>query len=223
MKELAAKRIEALIFDMDGVIVDSEPLHLRAFQTVLAEFDVPYTEEENRQFLGCKDLAIAKVFVARYRLPLTPLELVDRKESVLARLFAAESIPQPGLSGILEQARRLGIPMAVASSATLPTIELVTETLSVRQYFHNLTSGDEVENGKPAPDVFLLAARRLGVAPSGCLVIEDTLNGIRAAKAAGMTCVAIPCQATMHEDHGLADARLSSLDELDLSRLVATV
>jgi beta-phosphoglucomutase-like phosphatase (HAD superfamily) len=111
--------------------------------------------------------------------------------------------------------------MAIASSATLPTINLVVDRLGIREYFKTLTSGDEVTHGKPAPDVFLLAAKRLGIAPENSLVIEDTLNGMKAAKAAGMMCIAIPCEATMHQDHSIADVRMQSLAQINFDANVA--
>ncbi len=215
------REIKALIFDMDGVIVDSEPLHLLAYQELFHGYDISYNEEENREFLGRKDIEMAGVLIDRYTLAYTPAELVNAKEQVLARLLTEKGVARPGLYGILEAARSCGLLMAVASSATLPTIELVMDTLKIRDYFHNLSSGDEVPRGKPAPDVFLLAAERLGVHPSNCLVIEDTLNGLRAALAGGMYCIAIPCDATRHQDHSQADLRLASLEEVDLGPMLS--
>lgn len=214
--------IKALIFDMDGVIVDSEPLHLIAYQELFAKHELEYSEDENREFLGRKDVEMAGVLIERYQLPYTNEELVSAKEHILSRLLVERAVARPGLLSTLESAQACGLLMAVASSATLPTIELVMDTLKIRQYFHNLSSGDEVPRGKPAPDVFLLAAKRLGIAPEHCLVIEDTLNGLRAALAGGMFCVAIPCDATRHQDHSEADLRLQSLHELDIRSMVTT-
>lgn len=214
--------IKALIFDMDGVIVDSEPLHLLAYQELFDKHRVVYTEEENREFLGRKDIELAPVLIERKGLDYTPLELVEAKEEILARLLSEKATARPGLMQTLQLARTSGVAMAVASSATLPTIELVTETLKIRHYFHNLSSGDEVPRGKPSPDVFLLAAQRLAVEPKHCLVIEDTLNGLRAALAGGMFCVAIPCDATRHQDHSEADLRLESLEQLDLLSMLSS-
>lgn len=213
--------VRALIFDMDGVLVDSEPLHLLAYQELFSEHAIEYTEAHNQEFLGCKDIAMAEILVKRWRLPLTADELVQTKERILARLLKYDAQIRPGVKKLLEDAQALNIPCAVASSATLPTIQLVVDVLRIRQYFHHLSSGDEVENGKPAPDVFLLAAKRLCVSTEYCLVIEDTANGIKAAKAAGMFCIAIPCEATRHQDHSHADMRLNSLEEIDLSTLIA--
>lgn len=219
-----AKTIEdvrALIFDMDGVLVDSEPLHLLAYQELFSVHAIEYTEAHNQEFLGCKDIAMAEILVERWTLPFSPEQLVQNKETILARLLRSDAQMRPGVTKLLEEARALNIPCAVASSATLPTIQLVVDVLGIRQYFHHLSSGDEVEHGKPAPDVFLLAAKRLGVPPEHCLVIEDTFNGIKAAKAAGMFCIAIPCDATRHQDHSQADVNLNSLEEVSLKSLIA--
>jgi beta-phosphoglucomutase family hydrolase len=213
--------VRALIFDMDGVLVDSEPLHLLAYQELFSVHSIEYTEAHNQEFLGCKDIAMAHILVERWSLPYTPEQLVQNKETILARLLKSDAQIRPGVKKLLEEARALKIPCAVASSATLPTIQLVVDVLGIRQYFHHLSSGDEVEHGKPAPDVFLLAAKRLGVSPEHCLVIEDTANGIKAAKAAGMFCIAIPCDATRHQDHSQADMNLASLEEVSLKSLIA--
>ena len=98
------------------------------------------------------------------------------------------------------------------------TIDLVVDTLSIRSYFQFLCSGDEVTNGKPAPDIFLLAAERLAVAPESCMVIEDTFTGLTGARAAGMYCVSIPCAATAYQDHSIANLRLTSLENLSLDK-----
>jgi beta-phosphoglucomutase family hydrolase len=213
--------LKALIFDMDGVLVDSEPCHLQSYQELLGRFDIPYTAEDNKEFLGRKDHTILEILNERYGLKSTATALVAEKEAILARLLAS-AVPRPGVLRVLEQARRQSIPTAVASSATLPTIELVVDVLKIREYFQTLTSGDEVTHGKPAPDVFLLAASRLGAKPENCLVIEDTYNGVKAAKAAGMYCVAIPCEVTAHQDHSAADMKLRSLEELDISTWIAS-
>lgn len=213
--------VRALIFDMDGVLVDSEPLHLLAYQELFSVHSIEYTEAHNQEFLGCKDIAMARILVERWSLPFTPEQLVQNKETILARLLKSDAQIRSGVKKLLEEARALNIPCAVASSATLPTIQLVVDVLGIRQYFHHLSSGDEVEHGKPAPDVFLLAAKRLGVSPEHCLVIEDTANGIKAAKAAGMFCIAIPCDATRHQDHSQADMNLTSLEEVSLKSLIA--
>ncbi len=215
------RQLKAIIFDMDGVLVDSEPMHLQSYQEILAVYGIAYSEEDNREFLGRKDIVILEMLKQRHILERSAEDLLFEKESILARLLQHDSVPRPGLIAVLETAHANGLPMAVASSATLPTIELVVDALGIRGYFKTLTSGDEVAHGKPAPDVYLLAARRLGIDPRQCLAIEDTAAGITAAKAAAMYCVAIPCDATRHQDHFHADLQLNSLEQLDLHSLFA--
>jgi beta-phosphoglucomutase family hydrolase len=218
METTTLRDIRAVIFDMDGVIVDSEPLHLLAYQEFFNRHNIGYTAEHNAEFLGTKDIWMAQVLIDRHALPETPESMVKTKEAILMRLLTETAVARPGLSDILTKAKQAGLPMSIASSATLPTIHLVVDRLNIRNYFDALTSGDEVANGKPAPDVFLLAAKRLAVEPRHCLVIEDTLNGIKAAKAAGMMCIAIPCEATMHQDHSLADVRMQSLEQINFQK-----
>ena len=219
-RQTAVKGVKALVFDMDGVLIDSEPLHLIAYQRYLADFGLTFLEEDNHNFLGMKDLDCAKHLLERHKLDMTAIEFVERKEAVLHQLFKERLQVQPGVLQTLQKAFELQIPAVIASSATMPTIELVVELTGIRKYFRHLCSGDEVPNGKPAPDVFLLAAQRLGEKPSECLVIEDTFNGVCAAKAAGMMCIAIPCQATRHQDFAHADLVLNSMEEVSLEELV---
>lgn len=209
-------QIKALIFDMDGVLIDSEPVHLSAYQKFFQEYGVAYTEADNSEFLGQKDIEIADHLIARYNLPLTREQFVARKEEVFQSLIVANPVARDGLIETLKAAQHLKLKLAVASSATLGSIELIVNVLDISKYFHSLTSGDEVQNGKPAPDVYLLAAERLGVPPQNCLVIEDTDAGVQAAKSASMRCIAIPCDATRHQEHRLADAKLESLLDLKL-------
>jgi len=125
------------------------------------------------------------------------------------------------MPGVPDVPKRLfvdGYPLAVASSSEPEVIAAVIQALGLRGLFRAVVSAEEVPHGKPAPDVFLEAARRLDVAPARCLVIEDSAAGVRAAKAAGMTCVAIPCAETRHLDFSAADHRLATMTEL--SRLL---
>jgi beta-phosphoglucomutase family hydrolase len=208
--------IKALIFDMDGVLVDSEPLHLLAFQELMKEFGVTFTAEDNHAFLGRTDLSLAQFTAEKHGLTEAPESMVQRKENILARLIKEQAKARPGVMDLLETGKRLNLPMAVASSATMQTIQLVVDTLNIRGYFHNLTSGEEVAESKPAPDVFLLAAKRLNMPPENCLVVEDTYNGLQAARSAGMKCLVVPCDATRHQDHSAADLLLDSLEQFEL-------
>ncbi|HEY9773920.1 MAG TPA: HAD-IA family hydrolase [Planktothrix sp.] len=211
----------AIIFDMDGTLIDSEPLHLKAYQQILSRWGHAWSEEDNKVYLGRKDSDVCKALVERFAIDMPAPKLMALKEEATQSLLRSAS-PRQGVMEILRWGEEHDVPMAVASSATLPTIEFVVDVLGIRHFFQTLASGDEVAHGKPAPDVFLLAAERLHVKAEQCLVVEDTLNGIKAAKAAQMLCIAIPCDATKHEDHSLADRQLESLVDFDVNRWLET-
>lgn len=208
------KRIAAVIFDMDGVLVDSEPLHLRATQAALGARGTSYSERDNRAFFGATDVELLRVLRILFDLPQATPALVEAKTAHLIALIRAEARPLPGVPGVPLWLRNSGLRLALASSSRWPVIQAVLETVGLDGAFDAVVSGDEVARGKPAPDGFLMAARRLGVEPDRCLVVEDSRNGVLAGKAAGMVVAAVPCPATSHEDFSAADLVLPSLEAL---------
>ncbi len=207
-------RFAAVIFDMDGVLVDSEPMHVEAMREVLRPYGVPYTDEENEQFFGFTDLEVFRILRERHgRLP-DPGELARGRTRLLVRQTRERTVAMRGIPEVPRRLRALGYRLAVASSSAVPVIEATVEVLGLAPVFETLVSGLEVGRGKPAPDVFLETARRLALPPRDCLVIEDSRNGLLAAKAAGMACAAVPCPATRHENFAEADFRLTALPEL---------
>jgi HAD superfamily hydrolase (TIGR01509 family) len=208
------RQFEAVIFDMDGVLVDSEPLHYESTVRVLADVGVPFTARENDQFVGWTDFAMFERLVARHGLSVTPEDLAARRVALMLERIDEAMPVMPGVPDVPRQLAADGYRLAIASSATPPLIRAVVRTLDVGSIFAVLTSSEEVARGKPAPDVFLEAARRLAVKPAQCVVVEDSRNGLLAAKAAGMACAAIPCATTRHHDFREADWRLQSLTEL---------
>ncbi|MBX9692110.1 MAG: HAD family hydrolase [Cyanobacteria bacterium] len=205
------QKIKAMIFDMDGTLVDSEPLHLMAYQTVLRPLGVEFGENSNQKYLGMKDSEIVVDIGRAFSLSISTDELLQRKDDCFYALAEKEARLIEGVLETIESAREAGLKLAVASSSSMQTIRFITQTLNILQHFDELISGDDVKRGKPAPDIFLLAAARLGLSPSQCIVIEDTDAGVLAAKGAGMTCIAVPCAATEHQNHSEADARIPSL------------
>lgn len=206
--------LAAVIFDMDGVLIDSEPLHLRATQAALGERAASYTERDNRAFFGATDAEMLRVLRILFDLDRTTEELVEAKRRHLAALIRAEGRPLPGVPAVPRLLRERGVRLGLVSASARSVIRAVLEVLALADAFSTIVSADEVARGKPAPDGFLMAARRLGVRPEACLVVEDSRNGVLAAKAAGMTAAAIPCGATSHEDFSPADLVLPSLEAL---------
>lgn len=206
--------IAAVIFDMDGVLIDSEPLHLRATQLALGDRGPSYTERDNRAFFGATDAELFRILRILFNVGPTTAELVAAKLTHLLALIRAEGRPLPGVPAVPLHLRETGVRLGLVSASARPVIRTVLETVGLDQAFETVVSGDEVPRGKPAPDGFLMAARRLAVDPALCIVVEDSRNGVLAGKAAGMTVAAIPCRATSHEDFSPADLVLPSLEAL---------
>jgi HAD superfamily hydrolase (TIGR01509 family) len=140
--------------------------------------------------------------------------LVETRTRHLLTLIHAEGQPLPGVPLVPRELRAAGFGLGVASASPRRIIDAVLARVGLADCFQAIVSGDEVARGKPAPDGFLLAARRLGVAPEACLVVEDSRNGVLAARTAGMAVAAVPCPATSHEDFSPADIVLPSLEAL---------
>lgn len=189
-------RIAAVIFDMDGTILDSEPAYYRSDRAFLASWGIEYDEEFNRSMVGRGAVDFFKELEARHpSSPFNALPMDERlrlKDEYFLR-EAAGGIPVYGgvRDFIVELARR-GLPAALASGSTPAVIRAGLMAAGLYELFGAVVSATEVPRGKPAPDIFLEAARRLGVAPSSCLVLEDSRPGVAAAKAAGMACIALP-------------------------------
>jgi HAD superfamily hydrolase (TIGR01509 family) len=199
---------------MDGVLVDSEPLGMEAMRRVMARHGVAYTEADNSEFLGRTTPETCRTLKARHALDAAEADLTRDYVAILLRLIRERPRPMPGIPDVLVKLEKAGYRLALASSAEPEVIAANTRALDIARFFEIAVSGTEVTRGKPAPDVFLETARRLGLAPAGCLVVEDSRNGLLAAKAAGMTCAVVPCASTRHQDFGEADYHLSALPEL---------
>ena len=175
---------KALIWDCDGVLVDSEGLSSAAWQAVLLCRGVRATSADLDGFTGRSDDAVLEHY---RRLTGNPLEgILEEREAEFERQARGSLRTFPGLPEVLRRLRGQGRRMAVASSGRLPRIRFSLAETRLDGYFDTVCSATEVERGKPAPDLFLLAARRLGVPPSRCIVIEDSVPGLEAAARAGM-------------------------------------
>jgi len=203
--------IAAVVFDLDGVLLDSEPLHFRAASRVFDRAGKVLTQETYRQFIGCGALETWTAWKARHDLESSVAELIAEDEK--ARLNEIER-GVDAIPAAIELARRLAggaMPLAIASSSTPETIDAELRALGIGDVFKLRASGEHVARSKPAPDVYLRAAELLGVSAKSCLAIEDSPVGVAAAKAAGMTCVAVPTTWTRQGDFSQADVVLESL------------
>lgn len=208
-------KIKAVLFDMDGLMIDSEPFHYQAFNEVIEKYGKHLTQEENNQrYIGLSDEDEARDMVVRFNLPISSQELVQQKQVILRQILKNQVSPQPGLLDLLKKLDDDGYKTAIASSSSLEVIKTIIDGLKISALIDEYASAQQVERGKPAPDIYLLAVKKLGVDPSECLVLEDAPRGVEAGKSAGMSVFAIPSSATKGEDFSMADKVLSSLSEV---------
>ncbi|MFF2650103.1 HAD family hydrolase [Streptomyces sp. NPDC058045] len=184
--------IPSVVFDLDGTLVDSEPHYFEAGRQTLARHGATLTWEEHQRFVGIGTRETLAHLKARYGLAAPLDELLAEKNRDYLRLAAAGTRVFPQMRVLVERLRTAGVPMAVASGSSRAAIEAVLEGTGLAPLLPVTVSAEEVARGKPAPDVFLAAAHRLGTAPDRCVVVEDAAPGVAAAHAAGMRCVAVP-------------------------------
>ncbi len=212
------RNLEALIFDMDGVIVDSEPIWIASKQQMLREQGVKVPDTYHHQLFGTTLEFMWTHMQQEFNLPLTVAECIARGEEIRNEMLAKETVKSiPGTIELIKNLHQAGIPLAIASSSSNEGIAKAVDGLKIREYFKVLVSGEDCEHSKPFPDVFLKAAEKLGVNPKNCLVIEDATNGVKAAKAAGMICLGFENPAFTKQDLSLADGIVTDLGELTVS------
>lgn len=211
----------AVIFDMDGLLIDSEPMWERAEKAFLASHQREFRHEVACQTTGMRLDELVTAMKKHYQFDGDDAALGAEIIHELKELYRARGIPlMPGAQQALE-ALYGKLPLGLASGSSLEVIEYVLETNHWAHFFQAVNSADEAQKGKPEPDVFLLNARRLGMDPAECVVLEDSVNGVRAAKAAGMKCIAVPLVARFQvsDFEGLADLVLPSLEKLSLAKV----
>jgi HAD superfamily hydrolase (TIGR01549 family) len=212
--------IAAVVFDMDGVLIESEEVWDSVREAYVRERGGRYDAEVQRAMMGMSSTEWSQYLHDVAGIPDAPAAINDE---VVRRMLDAYRAHLPLVDGAVDAVKRLAAdyPLGLASSSNRPLIDTVLEVAGVASLFAATVSSEEVARGKPAPDVYLEAARRLGVDPTRCTAVEDSHGGIRAAKAAGMRVIAFPNPTYPPDEASLAqaDAVIGSLDELT-SRLV---
>ena len=207
--------VEAVVFDLDGVIVDSEQVWDDVRETYTREHGGTYTDRATRDMMGMSSLEWSRYMAEELGVPGTPDEI---NAAVVERMLERYGSAPPLIPGAVEAVRRVAAqwPLAIASSSNPELIEVVVRVSGLADVFETAVSSQEVPRGKPAPDVYLEAARRLGIDAARCAAVEDSHNGIRSARAAGMRVVAVPNPHFPPDDHALAEADvvLTSVGEL---------
>lgn len=214
--------ISAVIFDMDGVLIDSEPLHKQIFDSFSQELGFSLSQDEYKRLIGVSSIKQWRLMCKRFKLPGTAEELSKEKMSRYKHhlKIGDKSVRAvPGAVELISAIKSAGIPYAIASSNDREVIDYSLRSIKLENEFDISVAGDEVENCKPAPDVYLKAARLLNTDPAGCIAIEDSTNGVTAAKTAKMCCVGFVNRHSPGQNLTAADLQVTSLFHVNLPSL----
>jgi len=205
-----------MIFDLDGVLADSEPWWNEIDAKLLAPYGVTYRGEYHRNVLGVSYRLAVEFYKNAFRISATVKELMRRRGEIATEFFANRVDLFPSAKTTLEELRQMRVPLAVATSSVSASARPFLERTGISSFFEVIVTGDEIERGKPHPDIYLCAAEKLNVPSDVCLVIEDALSGVAAAKAANMRIAAIPDTRFVdpREYEKEADYVLGSLSEI---------
>jgi HAD superfamily hydrolase (TIGR01509 family) len=212
------RKLEAVLFDMDGVIIDSEPLWSDAEKQLLARRNLPYSPSLKTAMMGRDARGAVGYLIEHYSLTESLGKLIEERNQLIAELFKEHLKAIPGALDLVRSVIAAGILTGLVSSSPKPLVELALEKLVTTGLFDLTLSGDQVVRGKPAPDIYITAAEKLGVKPEYCLVIEDAPHGVAAAKDAGMCCLAIGTSVSVVE-LAMADKVVSGFEEVDVQVL----
>ncbi|WP_243472074.1 HAD family hydrolase [Winogradskyella sp. MH6] len=212
--------LKAVLFDMDGVIVDTEPLHRKAYHQMFDDVNINVDEDLYASFTGQSTINICKRLVDHFNLNETPEELVSLKRKHYKIFFENDDLEL--IDGVLDRIQDYhsnDVKLVVASSASMLGIKQIFERFDLNQYFSAKFSGADLKKSKPHPEIFIKAAESTGFSKSECLVIEDSTNGIKAAHSAGIYCVGFKSPHSSHQDYSLANKIITSFEEISYSEI----
>jgi HAD superfamily hydrolase (TIGR01509 family) len=206
----------AVIFDLDGVIADSEPWWNEIDAKLLAEYGVTYRGEYHSNVLGVSYQVAVEFFKKKFGLSVSTAEMMRRRAQIAVEFFANRVGLFPSAKEVLQELRQMNLHLAVATSSVSASARPFLDRHQLTTFFDVIVTGDEIERGKPHPDIYLRVAEKLGIPADACLVIEDALAGVAAAKAANMRVAAIPDTRFVdpHAYEKEADYLLGSLSEI---------
>lgn len=206
---------KAFIFDMDGVIIDSEPIHDMVDMEVAAEFKIHLDHNRLQRYVGMRSRDVWESIINEDQLPLTVEQLLVIADKRKVDFIEASYVqPIKGITGLLQQLKESNYRIGLASSSSIEMIDAILNKLGINSYFEFKVSGDEVNFGKPAPDIYLESARRLNVLPNNCIVLEDSEHGIAAGNAAGMKTIGFANPGSGNQDLTKANYNVNSIEDV---------
>ncbi|KNY27172.1 HAD family hydrolase [Pseudobacteroides cellulosolvens] len=214
--------LKAVIFDMDGVIVDSEPIHFEVDKKVLKKCNLNVNDEILNSYVGIPNPEMWKDLKEKYNLVPSVEELLKLQSEFKIEFLKETKIEAiDGVKGLLNELKQNNIILAVASSSPRFFIETILETIKIRECFNVILSCEEVQRGKPYPDIFLITAEMLKVNPQECIVIEDSTNGVKAALSAGMRCIGYANLNSGLQDLSSASTIVNSICEINYDFMIS--
>lgn len=212
---------KAVLFDMDGVIVDTEPLHRKAYYKMFEAINIEVSEALYASYTGQSTFNICENIIAHFKLHLGPQTLVEMKRDYFKTLFENDHSLKllDGVLDLIKDYHRHGMTLVLASSASMTNINRIFERFGLSQYFVGKVSGADLKASKPNPEIFVKAAELSGHSKNECVVIEDSTNGINAAKAAGIFCIGYDALHSKNQDYSDADLVISNFDEISVENM----
>jgi beta-phosphoglucomutase family hydrolase len=213
--------LKAVIFDMDGVIVDTEPLHYKAYYIMFEKINIDVSEELYQSFTGQSTITICKYLCHHFSLKNAPEELIQMKRDAFKHLFFNDSSLEliEGVRTLIKDYYSNHLTLVLASSASMYTINNVFSRFDLDKYFKAKLSGADLKASKPHPEIFIKAAKSAGFNRENCIVIEDSTNGIKAAHAAGIYCVGYKSKHSINQNYSLANTVISDFNEITFEQV----
>ncbi len=214
--------LKAILFDMDGVIIDSEPLHKKAYQGMFDQIGIDVSADMYQSFTGQSTISICRFLCQEFDLSETPEHLMQGKRSIFKELFANDPDLHliDGVLDLIQDYHRNGLTLVLASSASMMTINNVFTRFELDQYFQAKLSGADLKASKPHPEIFINAAAVSGHQREECIVIEDSTNGIKAAKAANVYCIAFKSPHSLNQVYDQADLVIEDFADITYAKVL---
>ena len=213
--------IKAVLFDMDGVIAETEHVHVEAEKQTLLKYGVQITEDELHRYTGTTAKQMFMELIAKYKLDTTFEKIFNEKEEIMFKLLEMDTQPVKGVIELICKLKEKHLKLAVASSSHRRLVQYVLRKLEITELFDSIISAEDVARGKPDPEIFLMSAKRLKVSPAECLVVEDAKLGVEAAKEAGMKCLGYRNPHSGNQDLSKADIVTDDFSSLDVQELLS--
>ena len=213
--------LKAVLFDMDGVIINSEPLHHKAYHQMFKDVNIEVSDELYESFTGQATLPICETLCQHFKLKETPQTLVNLKRKHFKYLFDNDLNFNliDGVLSLIQDYHNNGLTLVLASSASMPNINRIFNRFDLDQYFVAKLSGADLKASKPHPEIFVKAAEASGFEKHECMVIEDSTNGIKAANAAGIFCVGYDSFHSKNQDYSTANKVISDFKDIGFSKI----